>query len=60
MNNYKFICEISERMGKKKQDIANWKFTGKVPNAIRFDMYCKAKKEDGIELTEKDFENFKE
>lgn len=57
MSKHKFICEIALSLGKTKQDLANWRFNGKVPKIMRFDIFDYARK-DGIELTRKDFEKF--
>ena len=58
MKKYDLICEIALKLGKKKQDLANWNFAGSVPRIMRFDIYVEAKKQ-GVELTSKDFDNFK-
>ncbi len=57
MSNHDLICEIALELGKKKQDIANWRFAGSVPRIMRFDIY-EAAKNIGAELTRDDFENF--
>lgn len=51
------IERIALKLGKKKQDLANWRFYGKVPATMHFRIYMQAKKE-GFVLTEKDFNNF--
>ena len=55
---YELICEVAASLGKKRQDIANWTFSGFVPKKHRFDIYLLAKIK-GVELTQKEFENFK-
>lgn len=51
------IERIALAMGKKKQDLANWRFYNKVPATLHFRIYLKAK-EEGVILSEKDFNNF--
>lgn len=58
-NNFDFIRDIALTIGKTPQDIANWRFAGKVPRIMRFEIYEYAKKKDGVDLSSKDFDNFK-
>lgn len=55
---YDLIEKIALEMGKTTQDLANWRFAGKVPATLQLDVYLAAEKA-GVDLTKKDLNNFK-
>lgn len=57
MGSTDIISRIALDMGKTKQDLANWRYHGKVPATLQFDIYLEAAKY-GVELTKDDFKKF--
>lgn len=57
MDKTEVIERVALALGKTRQDLANWRFKGKVPDTMHFRIYMKAK-DEGVILSDKDFDDF--